>query len=220
MPAFNEAIQIGASIDAVTAALEATGEPWELLVVDDGSLDSTVQIAAGCASHEPRVRVVRHARNMGVGRAIASGVDAARGTWFMVIPADLAMDLRDLGRYLAARDGVVVVAGYTASRPDYSAWREVVSWLNRTAVAFLVGVRVRNPNYIHMFRVDALQGPPFRFTGSAALYAEMLRRASGKGKIVEVPIRYIPRVAGSQTGAKLSLISKTARDLVRLRLGI
>ena len=231
MPAFNEVAQIATSIRSVVGALDATGERWELVVIDDGSSDGTHAVVDALAVREPRVRLVRHARNMGVGQAIASGVSAAQGAWFMVIPADLAMDLRDLDRYLAARDaidahsgndrnGVAVVAGYTATRPDYSMWRDVVSWANRNAVALLVGVQVRNPNYIHLFRVSALDGPPFRFTGSAALFAEMLRRAQPRGKIVEVPIRYLPRVAGKQTGAKWSLIAKTARDLVRLRLGI
>ena len=229
MPAFNEVAQIAASVRSVAAALDATGEAWELVVIDDGSSDETHRVVDVIASQDPRVRIVRHSRNMGVGQAIASGVAAARGSWFMVIPADLAMDLRDLDRYLAGRDGpkkpvssrreVVVVAGYTATRPDYSPWRDVVSWVNRHAVAILVGVQVRNPNYIHLYRLSALDGPPFRFTGSAALFAEMLRRASTRGMIVEVPIRYLPRVAGKQTGAKLSLIVKTARDLVRLRLG-
>ena len=220
MPAYNEAIQIRESVSAVCKALDATGATWELVVVDDGSSDGTGQLALTDRAGDKRVRVVRHSANMGVGRAIATGLASARGAWFMIIPADLAMDLRDVGRYLAMRGDAAVVAGYTASRPDYSAWRDAVSWVNRTAVAVLLGVRVRNPNYIHLFRVDALHGAPFRFTDSAALYAEMLRRASTRGRIVEVPIRYVPRVAGVQTGAKWSLIAKTARDLLRLRLGI
>ena len=231
MPAFNEVAQIAKSIRSVIDALDATGEHWELVVIDDGSSDGTHALVDAIAIRDPRVRLVRHPRNMGVGQAIASGLSKAHGTWFMVIPADLAMDLRDLNRYLAARDdlgvhsgndrdAVAVVAGYTATRPDYSMRRDVISWANRNAVALLLGVHVRNPNYIHLFRVSALEGPPFRFTGSAALFAEMLRRAHTAGKIVEVPIRYLPRVAGTQTGAKWSLIAKTARDIVRLRLGI
>ena len=220
MPAFNEAAQIVTSVRLVTDALEATGETWELIVVDDGSADGTHQAVAEIALDDSRLRIVRHLRNMGVGQAIASAVAAARGQWFMVIPADLAMDLRDISRYLGAREDAAVVAGYTGTRPDYSRWRDAVSWLNRTAVARLVGVKIRNPNYIHLYRMSALAGPPFRFTGSAALFAEMLRRANCRGRIVEVPIRYLPRVAGAQTGAKWSLIAKTARDLLRLRLGV
>jgi glycosyltransferase involved in cell wall biosynthesis len=220
MPAFNEKPQIAASVLSVVAALEATGESWELVVINDGSADGTGAIVGEIASRDSRVRVVHHPSNLGIGRAIASGVATARGKWFMIIPADLAMDLRDIGRYLGGREGAAVVAGYTANRPDYSAWRHVVSWLNRTAVARLVGVNVRCPNYIHLFRIDAISGPPFRFTGSAAIYAEMLRRASSHGRIVEVPITYVPRLLGKQTGANWSLIAKTARDLVRLRLGI
>jgi glycosyltransferase involved in cell wall biosynthesis len=220
MPAFNEAEQIVASICSVTDALEAIGVTWELIVVDDGSADRTLEALSEIVDHYPRLRVVRHSTNLGVGQAIASGLAAARGEWFMVIPADLAMDLRDIRRYLDARDGVSVVAGYTANRPDYSRWRALVSWVNRHAVSWLVGVNVRNPNYIHLFRADALTGPPFRFTGSAALFAEMLHRASTRGRISEVPIRYVPRIAGIQTGSKWSLIARTARDLLRLRLGV
>ena len=156
MPAFNEVAQIAASVRSVAAALDATGEAWELVVIDDGSSDETHRVVDVIASQDPRVRIVRHSRNMGVGQAIASGLSMAHGTWFMVIPADLAMDLRDLNRYLAARDdlgvhsgndrdAVAVVAGYTATRPDYSMWRDVVSWANRNAVALLLGVHVRNP---------------------------------------------------------------------------
>ena len=220
MPAFNEEVQLAQSVTAVVAALEATGVTWELVVVDDGSTDRTGAIADQESARDPRVRVVHHSLNYGIGRAIASGLTAARGEWFMIIPADLAMDLRDLRRYLAARDGASVVAGYTANRPDYSSWRDAVSWLNRTAVGWLAGVRVQNPNYIHLFRVNALHGPPFRFTESAALFAEMLRRAGSRGRIVEVPIRYLPRMKGNATGAKWSLIMRTARDLLRLRLGL
>lgn len=232
MPAFNEARQIVGSIRSVSAHLDRArvGGAWELVVVDDGSGDGTAACVAELAGRDPRVRLVRHGRNRGVGQAIATGMGEARGAWAMVIPADLAMDLRDLDRYLDARTptllpvigtgpGVAVVAGFTASRADYGPWRSLVSWTNRHAVWLLSGVRVRNPNYIHLFRMEALRGVPFRFTGSAALYAEMLRRARGCGPIVEVPVRYVPRSVGAQTGAKWSLIVRTAIDLVRLRLG-
>lgn len=220
MPAFNEEAQIEASVEAIVAHLVASGETWELVVIDDGSRDATASRVEAIAARDGRVHLVRHGRNQGVGQAIATGFQASRGDWFMVIPADLAMDLRDIDRFLGARHGVAVVAGYTSSRADYSAWRGLVSWANRHAVALLAGVRVRNPNYIHLFRHDALRGDPFRFTGSAALYAEMLRRAQARGPVVEVPIRYVPRVSGVQTGARWSLVARTARDLLRVRLGL
>lgn len=216
MPAWNEALQIGPSIDAVCEALKRIGVTWELLVVDDGSIDQTFAIAVEREKSDARVRVVRHTTNRGVGQAIATGLAHAKGEWFMVIPADLAIDLEDLGRYFAAATDVAVVAGYTASRSDYTVWREVVSSINRFAVAILAGVSIRNPNYIHLYRAEVLRSRPLHCIGSAAIFAEFLSVAATTGRIVEIPVRYVPRTVGNATGAKWGLIRTTAFDLVSL----
>ncbi|MCX5985189.1 MAG: glycosyltransferase family 2 protein [Chloroflexi bacterium] len=219
MPAYNEATQIAASVSAVRVALEALGVAWELIVVDDGSRDGTDRELRSAVDGDDRIQVISLAQNRGVGFAIATAIRFASGEWFMVIPADLAMDLRDVRRYLdAGRPGVAAVAGYTATRGDYSPWRDFLSMVNQWAVCQLVGIEVRNPNYIHMYRCDAVSRDALTCTGSPALFAELLRRCQQVGYIVEIPVRYVPRTAGRATGARWRSILSTVRDLVRLAL--
>ncbi len=219
MPAYNEATQIARSVGAVRAALDAVGVPWELVVVDDGSSDGTEGELRASTAGDDRIKVIRLPQNRGVGFAIATAIGFASGNWFMVIPADLAMDLRDIPRYLdAVGPGVTAVAGYTATRGDYSNWRNFVSAVNRWAVCTFVGIRVRNPNYIHMYRSDAVSRATLTCTGSPALFAELLSLCGRIGNIVEIPVRYVPRTTGRATGAGWPNIVSTVGDLVRLAL--
>ncbi len=219
MPAYNEASQIASSVRAVRDALDTVGVPWELVVVDDGSSDGTEGELRAIVAGDDRIRVIRLPQNRGVGFAIATAIGSACGDWFMVIPADLAMDLRDIRRYLdAVTPGVAAVAGYTATRGDYSPWRALVSIVNRWAVCKLVGIDVRNPNYIHMYRREAVSQENLTCTGSPALFAELLSRCARFGEIVEIPVRYVPRTTGRATGARWRSILATARGLVRLAL--
>ncbi|RLT52499.1 MAG: glycosyltransferase family 2 protein, partial [Chloroflexi bacterium] len=102
MPAYNEASQIASSVRAVRDALDTVGVPWELVVVDDGSSDGTEGELRATVAGDDRIMVIRLPQNRGVGFAIATAIGSACGDWFMVIPADLAMDLRDIRRYLYA----------------------------------------------------------------------------------------------------------------------
>ncbi|NBR77123.1 MAG: DUF998 domain-containing protein [Actinobacteria bacterium] len=114
--------------------------------------------------------------------------------------------------------GVAAVAGYTATRGDYSLWRALVSIVNRWAVCMLVGIYVRNPNYIHMYRREAVSQAHLTCTGSPALFAELLSICARFGEIVEIPVRYVPRTTGRATGARWQSILATGRGLVRLAL--
>ncbi len=219
MPSYNEASQIASSVRAVRDALDTVGVPWELVVVDDGSSDGTEGELRATVADDDRIRVIRLPQNRGVGFAIAKAIGSACGDWFMVIPADLAMDLRDIRRYLdAVTPGVAAVAGYTATRGDYSPWRALVSIVNRWAVCKLVGIDVRNPNYIHMYRREAVSQANLTCTGSPALFAELLSICARFGEIVEIPVRYVPRTTGRATGARWQSILATGRGLVRLAL--
>ena len=97
LPVFNEAAHLGAEIDRITAALEASDYTWELLVVDDGSTDGSGDLALGRRG----VRLLRSARNLGTGSARRIGTLAARGR---VEAFALGTRLTRLTRELSSRD--------------------------------------------------------------------------------------------------------------------
>src|SRR6185503_4666044 len=136
MPAYNEEAILARNVVALAAALEALRLDWELVIVDDASRDRTPAIAAALARAYRRVRFYRHRRNRGVCGAMRSAIAVARGEWLMMVPADLAMDLTQIPRYLAASADADVVLGVCPVRSDYTAYRYFLSrtnvWLLRT----------------------------------------------------------------------------------------
>jgi glycosyltransferase involved in cell wall biosynthesis len=217
MPAYNEAGQLESSVGKLVSALERLAVPFEIVVVDDGSTDSTASLAESMASRDGRVRLVRHPVNRGVGAGIATAMRSARGEFFILVPADLAMDPDAIGRYLALTPEADIVAGYTGARPDYNFYRTLVSRVNGGLLRALFGLSIRNFNYIHMYRTSLLRQIPIRYTGSAILYAEIFVKAKRLGaRFVQVEIPYLARAGGQATGAKASLILRTGRDMARL----
>ena len=88
-PAYNEARNIAAFVAAITPVLEALGEPWEIVFVDDGSRDDTIGMLVAARAQEPRIKVVALARNFGKDVALSAGLAHARGKAVIPIDCDL-----------------------------------------------------------------------------------------------------------------------------------
>jgi glycosyltransferase involved in cell wall biosynthesis len=116
IPAYNEASRIARTLDRAVAFLDARGEHWEIVVVDDGSSDETALIVQRyISSHgDHRVRLVRLPRNRGKGAALRAGVAATHGDRVLLMDADLATPIEELDTLGRALDGGVKIA--TGSR--------------------------------------------------------------------------------------------------------
>ncbi len=88
-PVFNEEKILPEFYRRVRAVMEGVGEPWELVIVNDGSRDRTPEILRELHAQDPHVKVVDFARNFGHQVAITAGADYARGDAVVVMDADL-----------------------------------------------------------------------------------------------------------------------------------
>lgn len=214
MPAYNEAANLRASVQAVHAELTALGVTHEFVLVNDGSRDSTGAVAEALSAELPGVQVIHHPRNRGIGAAFVSALRAARGDWFIFIPADLALEVRELRQYVAASAHADVVVGCRTNRSDYSWWRRLISWLNIRLIQTLFGMTERQFQYISLYRRACLTDIDLTYTDSAFFLAEILIKNKALGRrLVQVDIRYTPRLTGQATGAKAVLLVTTLRDM-------
>lgn len=114
---YREAGRIDATLRDCVPQLRGAGYACELVLVDDGSPDDTIEVVGRYLSDEPQgsvrsVRLVRHKRNLGKGAAVRTGLGAATGEWRLIMDADNAATIRELGKLLAAAGpGVGLVAG-------------------------------------------------------------------------------------------------------------
>jgi dolichol-phosphate mannosyltransferase len=120
VPVYNEGQAVAANISRLYDHI-ASIEPlttWELIIVDDGSVDDTLLRVERFAKGYDNVRVVRHERNRGVGAAMKSGIDKARGSCVVVVDSDLSYDPRTVTRLIAeqrrSRAALVLASPYMA----------------------------------------------------------------------------------------------------------
>ena len=88
-PVYNEEGNIQPLYERISTVMNSTGEPWELVVVNDGSRDGSVTLIEGYAARDPRVKIVNFARNFGHQTAVTAGIDYAAGEAVILIDADL-----------------------------------------------------------------------------------------------------------------------------------
>jgi len=99
IPAQNEEGSVGSTVEGIVAVLEREGIDYEVLVVDDGSVDSTAAVVAAIAAHNPRVRCRPSHHERGFGMAIRAGLDLFEGDAVVIAMADASDDPEDVVRY-------------------------------------------------------------------------------------------------------------------------
>jgi glycosyltransferase involved in cell wall biosynthesis len=216
VPLYNEEESLPLLVERVRDAL--TGSPeWELVLVDDGSRDATAEIASALADADPRVRLIRLARNYGQTAAMQAGFDHARGGVVVSMDGDLQNDPYDIPLLIAKlREGYDLVAGYRIRRKDRLLTRRVPSWVANRLIRGVTGVAIRdNGCSLKVYRRELLD--------RIHLYSDMHRFipavAAGMAgaRIAEVPVRHHPRRFGTSKYG-LSRVLKVSADLVAIKM--
>ncbi len=214
IPAYNEQANLEHSVNVLRDQMSVFRVAYEILIVDDGSQDETAVLADSLAAQYAEVRALHHRRNMGMGGAFLTAIAEARGEWLILIPADLALEPGELVRYLEAAPQADIVVGLRSNLSDYSWFRKLVSWSNIRLIQFLFGMRLRQFQYISMYRLDFLRQVRLECWRSAFFLPEILIKARDRGlRLVEVEVHYVPRLGGQSTGARFGLILHTVVDL-------
>ncbi len=145
VPLYNEAESLRELHAQLVAALEATGRPWEILYVDDGSRDGSDQVIAELAA-DPRVRGVSFRRNFGKSAGLATGFRLARGEWIVTLDADLQDDPAELPKLIARlEEGYDLVSGWKRERRD-PITKTLPSRLFNAVTGRVAGVRLHDFN--------------------------------------------------------------------------
>ena len=117
VPFYNEEENIRRMHAAIVAAIEPLGVPFEMVLVNDGSKDRTLELATDIAREDPRVRVVNFRRNYGQTPAMAAGIEHAEGKVLVTMDGDMQNDPRDIELFLAKiNDGYDIVVGWRFNR--------------------------------------------------------------------------------------------------------
>jgi glycosyltransferase involved in cell wall biosynthesis len=215
LPVYNEEENLPRLNEKIFQALESLGHSFEVIYVDDGSSDRSLELLKEFAASDRRVRVIAFRRNYGQTAAMAAGINAARGDVLIPMDADLQNDPADIKLLLAKLDeGYDVVSGWRKDRRDALLTRTLPSKLANELISKISGVKLHDYGCsLKAYRREVLK--------DVQLYGEMHRfipiYASWAGaRVTEIPVAHYPRVAGKSKYG-LSRTVKVVFDLVTIK---
>jgi len=217
VPLYNEQENVARLCAATHDALAGMRRTYEIVLVDDGSSDDTVSVAAAIARSDARVRLVVLARNSGQTAAMAAGMAHARGLYLVTMDGDLQNDPRDIPLLVDTLEhgDYDLVAGWRMKRQDKLVTRKIPSRVANWLIGRITGIPIRdNGCSLKAYRASVMRHVP--------LYSEMHRfipamSSIAGARIVEVPVRHHARQFG-QSKYGLSRIYKVLLDLIAIRL--
>lgn len=208
LPVYNERENLAPLLDEVATALREI--PFEIVAVDDGSTDGSLEELHRLVVRHPELRIVAFERNSGQSAAFSAGFDLARGDVVITMDADGQNDPRDaltLLRALEAQASVAAVVGYRERRAD-SAWKLLQSRVANRARNWITGDAVRDTGCsLKAMRRDALAHVP-RFDGMHRFLPTLIR--AGGGTVLELPVSHRARRYGE---SKYGMWNRAARGL-------
>lgn len=215
LPVYNEEENLSNQQRKITEAMERLGLSYEVIYVDDGSTDGSLDLLRHIAEADHRVRVISFRRNYGQTAAMAAGIDASRGDVLIPMDADLQNDPDDIGRLLAKlNEGYDVVSGWRKDRQDAFLTRVLPSRFANWLISTIGGVPLHDYGCsLKAYRRDVLK--------EVQLYGEMHRFIPiyanwAGGRVAEIPVAHYPRTAGKSKYG-LSRTIKVVFDLVTIK---
>jgi glycosyltransferase involved in cell wall biosynthesis len=216
-PAYNEEANVEPLALALDKILSEVCSDYEVIIVNDGSRDSTREIADRLASEHSHIRAVHHDVNRGYGGAIKTGFHESRLDWVFFTDGDRQFDVSEIKLLTPHADRYDMIVGYRLNRQDSSIRRlNAFAWGTLVRLLFdLQGVRDIDCAF-KLFKRDLLIRDTFEAEG-AMISTELLAKAVKIGyRIHEVGVHHLPRTAGKQTGGDLRVIFRAFRELFRL----
>jgi glycosyltransferase involved in cell wall biosynthesis len=197
-PCYNDGNTIRGLVEKVAAALPLITSDYEIIVVDDGSSDDSLQVLQEVARDVPALRVVKHVQNRGYGSALTSGFANASKDYVFYTDGDGQYDPSEV-LLLAAemKPGIDVVNGYKRSRQD-PWYRSVAGGAYQQMARILFSLPIRDVDCdFRLVRREVMRDLELQ-SRDGAICVELVRKLRDSGaEMVELPVSHYPRAFGT-----------------------
>jgi len=218
VPAWNEERRLTATVEEVLAAAGRRLRAFEVIIVNDGSTDSTAAVADALAKRYPGVSVVHHSTNLGVGAAYFTGLTLSKYPYLTLVPGDNAFHASGLDALFALVGRVEMVVTYRANPRARTPLRRLLSRCCTLGMRLVTGKPIRDAHSLYVFPVA--QARQVRPNSGYGYHIETLSTLLRGGvPYAEVPVRLNPRPDSSskvmRLGVLARLIATMGRQFVR-----
>lgn len=220
LPAYNEEDVIADTVEHVDKAISTICPDYEIIIVDDGSIDRTGEIIDGLAVKNKHVSPVHNRPNRGYGGALIAGFSAAEKDLIFFMDADGQFDIEDIKLLLPYISSYDAVLGFRKHRRD-PLHRKINAFGWNTLVHMLFGLKVRDVDCaFKLYHAEVVRRADVRAEG-AMINTEMLVKLTRLGyRFIQVGVHHYPRIGGKATGANLKVIFHAFKELIKLYLKV
>ncbi|MGE0880841.1 MAG: glycosyltransferase family 2 protein [Acidimicrobiia bacterium] len=220
-PCYNDALSIGKMVRDVNDTLAEVVDDYEIIVVNDGSSDNSLDVLRGLENEFPRLRVINHEVNRGYGGALISGFTAATKDWIFYTDGDAQYDATECAPLIKAVTAETdIVQGWKIGRGDE--WhRKVIGRVYHHTVKAMFRLHVRDTDCdFRLFRRSLFERAPLTRT-SGVICVEMMTKFQRAGaRFIEMPVHHYARPHGKSQFFRVPHIAKSGYQLLQLWFGL
>jgi glycosyltransferase involved in cell wall biosynthesis len=212
IPVYNEEENLLPLSERLITALKKTGRPYEVIFVDDGSSDGSLEILLDISKKNPNIKVVSFSRNFGQTAALSAGIDFSKGDILIPMDGDLQNDPEDILPLLQKiEEGYDVVSGWRKNRKDPFLTRRLPSMIANKIISWIGGVHLHDYGCtLKAYRRDILKN--IRLYGEMHRFIPIYAQWIGT-RVSEIPVRHFPRGSGASKYG-MSRVFKVILDLM------
>jgi len=239
--AYNEEESIEEFLGKATKMMEQTVDDYEIVLVEDGSTDSTYKIAKTFQTRNPRLKIYKNEKNLNTGISSRRAIKKATKEYCFWQTVDWGYDLRNLRQYLEYLKDYDIVQGVRRNpvkvrigilkpfvallklfgmkhltRRSDTIYKAIISLINYIVIRILFRVPLSDFQNVTFYSSKWLQSINFEAIGPFANPEGLIKSYWSGMSIKEVPISFIPREKGVATGTSLNSIKRSVYDIVRL----
>lgn len=221
IPAYNEEGNLEATVQELRIALLSQADlTYEIVIVNDGSVDRTGAIADTLASKDPTIRVVHNPQNLGLAQTFWVGARAARFEYVGWIPGDNGFPAESLKRWVAPLGSADLVHTYLMNTEVRYLSRRIVSRAYTRMMNALFKLNLKYYNGIQIYRRDLLLAVTTHSSGFAMLSEVLVKLLARGSTYTEVGLNMQERVQGQSKAVKLQNIVDVMLTVIRLFIEI
>ena len=217
IPAYDEDQSVAALVEETLETLrgQKDAEPFEIILVDDGSTDKTGRIIDTIAASDNRVRAFHHPENRGLGAAVKTGFSHATGRYVSFIPGDGQMAPSNvLSLFRQLRNADLIISERQATVPMH---RRALTSIWRVLMKLFFRFETTGTQGIYIIRRDALNSLGLRST-TGLLNLEVIMKSRAAGHTIEHGVTVTRRrIHGRSKVANLSTMTRTLWEIIVLR---
>ncbi len=216
-PCYNDGLSIGKMVRDVRESLVEAVSDFEIIVVNDGSSDNSLQVLQELQKEVSELRIVNHEVNRGYGGALLSGIAASTKQWVFYTDGDAQYDAREISRCIAAvTESSDVIQGFKIGRGD-PLHRRIIGRVYHHSVRLLFRLPVRDTDCdFRLMRKTILD--KFRLQSTTGVICVEMMHAFNRvnARFVEVGVSHYHRPHGKSQFFRVPAISRSAVQLLQL----